>query len=154
VVVFSNSIVFQPSGNYFKQAPGTSFIWNEVRLTLAPDCDYRLAEKRLLDAVDEVFTRYRDRVQSDYRHLERDLNVLLETPKPQSRLSLSQNGLEVIIRYPAETRASPQITDEVSRRVLDAINREPNLRLAMQGIANIQAQTPPPAAEDGAPIEK
>jgi len=24
----------------------------------------------------------------------------------------------------------------------------------MQGIANIQAQTPPPAAEDGAPIEK
>ena len=154
VVVFSNSIVFQPSGNFFKQAPGTSFIWNEVRLTLAPDCDYRLAEKRMVDAVDEVFSRYRDRVQSDYRHLERDLNILLDTPKPQSRLSLSQNGLEVIIRYPAETHAAPQITDEVSRRVLDAINREPNLRLAMQGIANIQAQSPAPVTEDGTPVEK
>ncbi len=154
VVVFSNSIVFQPSGNYFKQAPGTSFIWNEVRLTLSPDCDYRLAEKRLLDAVDEVFSRYRDRVLSDYRHLERDLNMMLDTPKPQSRLSLSQNGLEVIIRYPAETHTATQITDEVSRRVLDAINREPNLRLAMQGIANIQAQSPPPAADDGAPVDK
>ena len=53
VVVFSNAIVFQPSGNFFKQIPGTNFVWNEVTLTLSPDCDYRLAEKRLLEAVDE-----------------------------------------------------------------------------------------------------
>ncbi len=145
VAVFSNAIVFQPSGNFFKQAPGTSFVWNEVRLTLAPDVDYRLAEKRLLDAVDEVFARYRDRVMRDYRHLERDLNIMLETPKPQSRLHLSQAGLEIIIRYPAETYTAPQITDEISRRVLDAINREPSLRLAPQANANIQSQVPPPA---------
>ncbi len=151
VAVFSNAIVFQPSGNFFKQAPGTSFVWNEVRLTLAPDVDYRLAEKRLLDAVDEVFARYRDRVMRDYRHLERDLNVILETPKPQSRLHLSQAGLEIILRYPAETYTAPQINDEISRRVLDAINREPSLRLAPQANANIQSQVPPPAsAEDGA----
>ncbi|HKN13697.1 MAG TPA: mechanosensitive ion channel family protein [Candidatus Binatus sp.] len=151
VAVFSNAIVFQPSGNFFKQAPGTSFVWNEVRLTLAPDIDYRLAEKRLLDAVNEVFARYRDRVMRDYRHLERDLNIMLETPKPQSRLHLSQSGLEIVIRYPAETYSAPQITDEISRRVLDAINREPSLRLAPQGSANIQSQVPPSASgEDGA----
>jgi small-conductance mechanosensitive channel len=148
VAVFSNAIVFQPSGNFFKQAPGTSFIWNEVRLTLAPDVDYRLAEKRILDAVDEVFARYRDRVMRDYRHLERDLNVMLETPKPQSRLHLSQTGLEIVIRYPAETYTAPQITDEISRRVLDAINREPSLRFAPQGTANIQSEIPPPATAD------
>jgi small-conductance mechanosensitive channel len=152
VAVFSNAIVFQPSGNFFKQAPGTSFVWNEVRLTLAPEVDYRLAEKRLLDAVDEVFARYRDRVMRDYRHLERDLNIMLETPKPQSRLHLSQNGLEIVIRYPAETYTAPQITDEISRRVLDAINREPSLRLAAQGIANIQSVPAAAVAEDG--VEK
>jgi small-conductance mechanosensitive channel len=152
VVVFSNSIVFQPAGNYFKQAPGTSFVWNEIRLTLAADADYRLAEKRLLDAVDEVFTRYRDRVSAEFRRLERDLNIMLETPKPQSRLFLSQAGLEISIRYPADARSAAQIADEVSRRVLDAISREPSLRLATQGIANIQAQEPPPVtAADGQP---
>jgi small-conductance mechanosensitive channel len=150
VAVFSNAIVFQPSGNFFKQAPGTSFVWNEVRLTLAPDVDYRLAEKRLLDAVDEVFARYRDRVMRDYRHLERDLNVMLETPKPQSRLHLSQSGLEIVIRYPAETYSAPQITDEISRRVLDAINREPSLRMAPQATANIQMQVPPAETADEA----
>ena len=148
VAVFSNAIVFQPSGNFFKQAPGTSFVWNEVRLTLAPDIDYRLAEKRLLEVVDEVFARYRDRVMRDYRHLERDLNIVLETPKPQSRLHLSKAGLEIVIRYPAETYSAPQITDEISRRVLDAINREPSLRLAPQGTANIESQLPPPATAD------
>jgi len=152
VVVFSNAIVFQPSGNFFKQAPGTSFVWNEVRLTLAPNIDYRLAEKRLLEVVDEVFARYRDRVMRDYRHLERDLNIMLETPKPQSRLYLSKAGLEIVIRYPAETYSAPQITDEISRRVLDAIDREPSLRMAPQGTANIEPQVPPPATaenEDG-----
>jgi small-conductance mechanosensitive channel len=148
VVVFSNAIVFQPSGNFFKQAPGTSFVWNELRLTLAPDVDYRLAEKRLLDAVDEVFARYRDRVMRDYRHLERDLNIMLETPKPQSRLHLSQNGLEIVIRYPAETYSAPQINDEISRRLLDAINRESSLRLVEPGNANIQAVVVQPAAAD------
>src|SRR5271166_6667047 len=147
VAVFSNAIVFQPSGNFFKQAPGTSFVWNEVRLTLAPDVDYRLAEKRILDAVDEVFARYRDRVMRDYRHLERDLNVMLETPKPQSRLHLSQTGLEIIIHYPAETYTAPQITDEISRRVLDAINKEPRLCLSPQTTANIQVPPPPNAEE-------
>ena len=154
VVVFSNSIVFQPAGNYFKQAPGTSFVWNEIRLTLASDADYRLAEKRLLDAVDEVFTRYRDRVSAEFRRLERDLNIVLETPKPQSRLFLSHAGLEISIRYPADARSATQIADEVSRRVLDAIDREPSLRLATQGIANIQAQEPPPVtAADGQPSQ-
>lgn len=154
VVVFSNAVVFQPSGNFFKQAPGTSFVWNEVRLTLAPDCDYRLAEKRLLDAVDEVFARYRDRVLAEFRQLERELNVMLETPKPQSRLHLSQSGLEIIIRYPAEARTAPLITDEVSRRVLDAINLEPSLTLATQGVANIQAQTRAPVTiADGNSID-
>jgi hypothetical protein len=81
----------------------------------------------------------------DYRHLERDLNVMLETPKPQSRLHLSQSGLEIIIRYPAETYTAPQITDEISRRVLDAINKEPRLCLSPQATANIQSQVPPPA---------
>jgi small-conductance mechanosensitive channel len=148
VAVFSNAIVFQPSGNFFKQAPGTSFVWNEVRLTLAPDIDYRLAEKRLLEVVDEVFARYRDRVMRDYRHLERDLNIVLETPKPQSRLHLSKAGLEIVIRYPAETYSAPQITDEISRRVLDAIDREPSLRMAAQGTANIESQLPAPATAD------
>ncbi|MGH7813417.1 MAG: hypothetical protein ACREQI_05375 [Candidatus Binataceae bacterium] len=149
VVVFSNSIVFQPNGNFFKQAPGASFIWNEVRLTLAADCDFRLAEKRILEAVEGVYAGYRERVERDWRNLQLELNMILEPPKPQSLLNLGPAGLTVIVRYPAETYSAPQIADEVARRVLDAIAREPGLRIATTGAANIQAE-PIPAAGSGA----
>jgi hypothetical protein len=153
VVVFSNAIVFQPSGNFFKQAPGTSFVWNEIRLKLAADCDYRLAEKRLTDAVEQVYSRYRETIQRDYRHLERELNILLDSPKPQSRLSLDSDGLDVTIRYPAETRIAAQIADEVTRRVLDAIGREPSLRL-VTGSANIESVPVAETAEETHPEKK
>jgi len=138
VVVFSNAIVFQPSGNFFKQIPGTNFVWNEVTLTLSPDCDYRLAEKRLLEAVDEVFARYREAIQRQYIEAEQQLNMAIDSPKPQSRMQLSRDGLQITIRYPAETRSAVQTADAVSRRLLDAIAREPGLKLVASGVANIQ----------------
>jgi len=155
VVVYSNAVVFQPNGNFFKQAPGMSFVWNEIRLTLAPDCDYRLAEKRVVDAIDEVFSRYRDRVQRDFRYLEADLHVALETPRPVSRLQLTSAGLDMIVRYPADVRTAAQIADEVSRRVLDAIKREQGLQLVSPSPANIQPSSLPPdgvAAEGDEPV--
>jgi small-conductance mechanosensitive channel len=154
IVVYSNAVVFQPNGNFFKQAPGMSFVWNEIRLTLAPDCDYRLAEKRVVDAIDEVFARYRDRVQRDVRYLEADLHVLLETPRPQSRLQLTASGLDMIVRYPADVRAATQIADEVSRRVLDAIRREPGLQLVAPSPANIQPVALPQATDGAAEAEE
>ena len=148
VVVFPNSIVFQTNGNFFKQAPGTSFVWNEFRLTLSPECDYRLAEKRLLEVVEDVYARYRDTVQRQYGDLERDLSMKFESPRPQSRLRLGSNGIELTIRYPADTRYAVQVADEISRRALDAIAQDPALSLAMPGTPNLIAPgTRPPVAE-------
>jgi small-conductance mechanosensitive channel len=138
VVVFPNSIVFQANGNFFRQAPGTTFVWNEFRLTLAPDCDYRVAEKRLLEVVEEVYARYRDTVQRQYTNLERELNMKFEPPRPQSRLWLGTNGIELSIRYPADTRYAVEVADEISRRSLDAIAQDPALSLAVPGTPNLQ----------------
>ena len=161
VVVFPNSIIFQSNGNFFKQAPGTSFVWNEFRLTLSPDCDYRLAEKRLLEVVEDVYARYRDTVLRQYGDLERDLSMKLESPRPQSRLRLGPNGIELTIRYPADARYAVQVADEISRRALDAIRQDPALSLAMPGTPNLVPQglprqpvteapeQSPPAAADG-----
>src|SRR5579872_104388 len=144
VVVFSNAVVFQPSGNFFKQIPGTSFVWNEVTLTLSPDCDYRLAEKRLLEAVDEVFARYRESIQRQYIAAEQSLGMAIDSLKPQARLQLTRDGLMITLRYPAETRTGVQTADEVARRLLDAIAREPRLKLVTVGAANILPAPPSP----------
>src|SRR6185369_3211923 len=61
VVVFSNSVLFQPSA-FYKQLPGSDYIWHEVAVTLAPDSDPAQAEERLLGAVNTVFADYQEQV--------------------------------------------------------------------------------------------
>jgi small-conductance mechanosensitive channel len=152
VVVFPNSVVFQPNGNFFKQLPGSSFMWAELRLTLAPDCDYRLAEKKILEVVNDVFARYRDSVQREARRVELDLNIRFEMPKPQSRIELRPTGLVMVIRYPVPLQSAVQTADEIARRLVDAIKREPELELDTQGTPSLRpipvAMNPP--AEHGA----
>lgn len=145
-VIFPNSVVFQPSSNFFRQLPGTDYVWNEMRFSLAPDCDYRLAEKRLTDVVNDVYAHYRDIVQREFRETENKFNLRLESPRPRTRLQLSQAGLEVVIRYPVSLRSSPQVADDIARRLVDAIRNEPALRLATIGTPAIQPGAPPAAS--------
>ena len=139
VVVFSNSIVFQPTASFYKQAPGTNFIWHEVSLTLAPESDIKLAESRILGAVEKVYAGYRERIEQEHRQMQNLLNVRAATPKPVSRLRLAQGGLEVVIRYPVELDNAAEIDDHITREVLTALAKSPRLRLVGSGTPNIQA---------------
>ena len=139
VVVFSNSIVFQPTASFYKQIPGTKFVWHNVSLTLAPESDIRLAESRLLGAVEKVFAEYKDQIEQEYRQMQTQLNVRTVPPKPVSRLRLAQGGLEVVIRYPVELDSAAEIDDRITRELLTALAQEPRLRLVGSGTPNIQA---------------
>ncbi len=153
VVVFANSILFQGNANFFKPLPGAKYEWNELRLTLAPDCDWRLAEKRVDEVVGEVFARFRDAIERDYRHVESSLNVRFETPRPQTRLHLGANGLEIILRYPAPIARAMESADELTRRLLDALAREPGLRLVATSTPALQRAPEPAAPSAPAPAE-
>lgn len=141
VVVFSNSIVFQPTASFYKQIPGTNFVWHEVTLTLAPQTDYHLAETRMLSAVEKVYSEYREKIEQQHRHMERTLNMTVAVPRPVSRVRLSQSGLEVVIRYPIELERAAEIDDKITRELLDALEQRPRLKLVGTGTPNIQPVT-------------
>jgi small-conductance mechanosensitive channel len=138
IVVFSNSVLFQPSG-FYKQMPGSEYVWHEVALTLAPDSDHRLAERRLLGAVEGVFAEYRDVVERQYARVSRSSPLTLEPPKTEGRLRFVDAGLEFVVRYPVEIRRAAEVDDRVTRRLLEAIEEEPRLRLVAAGTPRIQA---------------
>jgi len=145
-VFFPNSVVFLPNCNFSRQLPGTNFSWNELRLTLPSGSDYRLAEKRVGEIVNEVFAHYRDTVQREYRAMEQLLNIRAEAPRPQTRLQLGATGLEMIIRYPVRLATALQTADEIARRLTDAINREPGLAPLAPGNATLLKAPPAPEA--------
>ena len=138
VVVFSNAIVFQPGASFFKQIPGTNFTWHDISLTLAPETDYQVAEARLLEAVQAVYADYKQRIEEQHRRLEQTFSVPIAVPRPQSRLQFVNGGLEVMVRYPTEVEHAAAIDDAVTRRLLQAIDKSPKLKLVGSGTPNIQ----------------
>ncbi len=150
LVMIPNSSVFRDK---FLNHPGHSLIiWRELRFTLSPDCDFRVVEKQLLEVVEAVFARYRDSARSQLQEMERNLNTRVDVGRPQSRVRLAPDGLQITLRFPVDVRTEAQVVDEISRRLLDYIGREPHLRFVPSGTPNIQPIAAP-AAESAADAE-
>jgi small-conductance mechanosensitive channel len=142
VVVFSNAVVFQPNAGLFKQIPGTNFVWHELTLTLSADSNYQDVEERLMGAVQKVYSEYKSDMDTQRRRMEQSLSgVSVRALQPESRLRLTQKGLDVVIRYPVLLSNAASIDDSMTRALLDAISREPRLKLVGSGTPNIQEVT-------------
>ena len=142
VVVFSNAVVFSNS-NFFKQLPGSSFTWHEVKLTLAAQTDYRLAERRVMAAVNEVFEEYRESIDRQHVEVEENVALAVSAPRPESRLHLTEAGLEMLVRYPVPLDRVADVDDRMTRALLEAIDAEPRLKLAGSGTATLQPAPAP-----------
>jgi small-conductance mechanosensitive channel len=143
VVAFSNAVVFQASAGMFKQIPGTNFLWHEITLTLDPKSNYRQVEQRMMEAVNKVFAEYHDKMEMQRRNVERSLNSPVTAFTPESRLHLTQTALEVVIRYPVELGNAGEIDDRLTREILDAIERDPSLRLQVSAGPAIKLEEQP-----------
>jgi small-conductance mechanosensitive channel len=138
VVGFSNSVLFQPAA-LFRQVPGTDYVWHTVALTLARDTDLQLAESRLMTAVEGVHETYRERVEQQHAAFQRVVDLPVPPPKPVGRLRFTSEGLEFVVRYPAEMRNASDTDDRVIRALSDAIGREPRLALAGSTAPKLQS---------------
>ncbi len=139
IVVFSNAVLFQATTPLYKQIPGTEYTWHEVVLQGVPGADFKLLEEKLLAAVNSVYERYRADIERQHNDLERSIELQMKAPAPQAKLQFSEAGLELLVRYPTELRSAPEIDQEVTEAVLNAIEKEPALKAAVTGIPRIRA---------------
>jgi small-conductance mechanosensitive channel len=146
IVVFSNSVLFQPNA-FFKQLPGSDYVWHEVALTLSPQTDHLIAEKRLLGAVQSVYDTYGKRIEAQYRQLRDKVHLPIAEPKPEGRLRLVDAGLEYVIRYPVELHGGAEADDAITRKLLQTIEEEPKLRMVPTGTPRIQPAAVEPLAK-------
>jgi len=132
IVVYSNSILFQPSA-LFKQLPGTDYVWHAVHLTLTPDSDVQLAERRLKEAASAVYQRHRTATRATHEEVEMAMHSALEQREPVIRTERDASGLAVTIRYRVNLRNAEEIDRELIQAFRDAIAREPKLKLVDDG---------------------
>lgn len=130
VVAFANSIVFQATGGLFKQIPGTSFIWHEIRLTFAPESDYHAVRERVNQAIESAFAEYHDSLERQQRQMEITLNSISAAElKPKLRMYFAPSGLEVLVRYPVVFSKAQEIDEHLMSAIFAAVDREPKQKL-------------------------
>jgi small-conductance mechanosensitive channel len=138
VVVFSNSVVFQPASNFFRQLPGSNFGWHRITLSLTTDVDYHEAKKRISDAVCEVYNEYRQEIERQHRTLEQNLTIPIAMPEPHTTVRFRDTSLEISVRYPVLLNDVSSIDDRITRAILAAVGEDPKLKLVGSGNLTIQ----------------
>jgi small-conductance mechanosensitive channel len=149
VVSFPNSIVFQASAGLFKQFPGTNFVWHEIALTFSGDSDWTAVEQRIREATDAVFKEYSSELDIQQKEMARSLATSVDALHPRIQLHFVPAGLEVVVRYPLDLQKSAEIDDRMTRSLLEAIRREPRLKLAGSEAESVELKTEliPPNAQ-------
>src|SRR5262249_45775037 len=131
MVVLSNAVLFQPTA-LFKQLPGSDFLWHTIKLTLAPTTDVEMAEKRLSDAAESVYEKYRPAIEQQHAALQRVIDFQTAMPAPEVYARLTGKGLECTVRYPVD----PSQAAATDQKMLAALRQA-------------QASEPPLEAVDG-----
>ena len=139
IVVFANSVLFQAGTPLFKQIPGTSYAWHEVAVSLAPGANFKLVQDKLTEVVNSVYAQYRAGIEKQYGDIERRVEIDLRAPATEAKLQFIDTGLELMVRYPVEIRKAPEVDDNITRRLLETIDGDAELKAGVLGSPKIRA---------------
>ncbi len=139
IVVFSNAVLFRPGTPLYKQVPGADYTWHDVAVLVTPDGNHQAAQEKLMGVVNAVYSNYREEIESQHASIEGRVNIQVAVPHPQVRLQFAEAGLELLVRYPVEIRRAPKMDEEMTRKILEPIAADPDLRAAISGTPQIRA---------------
>jgi small-conductance mechanosensitive channel len=122
VVAFANSVVFQVSVGIFKQIPGVSLAWRELKLPLPASADYRALKQRLFEVANGVLDKYRDELERQTRELRKASSSSTgDEAHANVQLRFTAGSVEAIIRYPVPLERASEVEERMSRKLFDAI---------------------------------
>ncbi len=121
IVTITNDKVFdEPVYNYTREFP---YIWEEMHVPIPYTADRAAAEKILLDVAKRHTANFSDLGQEALQELERHYSVKLEELEPKVFLRLTDNWVEMAVRFLAPGHGVRKLKDSMSRDILDALNQ-------------------------------
>ena len=137
IVVFSNSVLFQPTTPLYKQLPGTHYTWHEAVLPLANGADREVVQKSVNDAVQSVFKEYKQ--QADWqRAFDYGTEISIKPPAPEQRLQFGDSGAELVVRFPVDLHRAPEIDEKVIQALLETMAKNGKIASGISGTPKIR----------------
>jgi small-conductance mechanosensitive channel len=120
IVTVANSRIFdEPIYNYTRDFP---FIWEEISVPIAYRDDRRRAEQALLESTRRHAVDPRQIAPEILQHLERRYELDLEDLAPRVFWRLTDNWLEMTVRFVTHDRGTRGVKDAISRDLMAALD--------------------------------
>jgi small-conductance mechanosensitive channel len=94
-------------------------MWEEISIPIPYKGNRRRAEELLLKAANDATAAFRDTAASARMRLEAKYFIDLETLEPKVYYNLTDNWIELHVRFLTPVRGVRAIKDEMQRRLLD-----------------------------------
>jgi small-conductance mechanosensitive channel len=121
IVTVSNAKVFdEPVYNYTREFP---YIWEELTLPIAYSDDWRRAERILLEAAERHTMKVAEMSEPAVAEIERRYAIKRSAIRPRVYLRMTDNWVELTVRFVTEEHGIRDLKDALSRDVLDALER-------------------------------
>jgi len=137
IVVFSNSVLFQPTTPLFKQLPGTHYTWHEAVLPVTNGADRQLLQKSAKEAVESVFQEYRRQAEWQ-RAFNYSAEITIRPPAPEQRWQFGDSGPELVIRYPVDLHRAPEIDEKVIQVLTETMAKDGKISAAIAGTPRVR----------------
>jgi small-conductance mechanosensitive channel len=121
IVRLSNAVIFdKPIYNYTREFP---YIWEEMRLPVPYNADRQRAEQILLDVAKKHTVKIADLSEEALHALERRYVLKRSELEPQVYWRLTDNWLEMTVRFIVPDFGIRSIKSQMSRDILDEFDR-------------------------------
>ncbi|MEA3374988.1 MAG: mechanosensitive ion channel [Chloroflexota bacterium] len=128
VVNIANRVVFsEPVFNYTHH---WSYLWDEITVPITYDSDWRRAQRIMLDHAEEYTAHFQEGSQSELRELTKRYPVYEEAVTPQLYIVMTDNWIELTLRYVVEARQRRKVTGELHHELLQHFEDEPDISVA------------------------
>ncbi|HSC20066.1 MAG TPA: mechanosensitive ion channel family protein [Rhizomicrobium sp.] len=128
IVTVSNAVIFdQPVYNYTREFP---FIFEEIAVPIAYDSDWQKAEQIILAAAEKHTVTFSEMEKEAIEDLKRRYFLGDENPGPRVYWRLTDNWVEMSVRFVVPDHGVRGIKDAMSREIVQ------NLKAAGLGIAS------------------
>lgn len=139
VAVFANSVLFQTGTPIYKQMPGTEYAWHELTAKLNAGADVQAASAAVLQVVNGVYANYRERIQGQHRQVETWMGTALPEPKVESRLQLTDGGLQYAVLFPVEIDHAAEMDQQIAETFLKDLQADGPLKAGVTDLPVIKA---------------
>ncbi|MBD3359596.1 MAG: mechanosensitive ion channel [Candidatus Buchananbacteria bacterium] len=109
-----------------------NFIWEDLKMPITYNSDWQKAIKIILQLVKKETKSTIEVAEKGIKRLERRYYLPRKSTEPKVLISLTDNWIELSVRYIVEVRNRSEERDRISRLILNALNKEKNIKISSE----------------------